>query len=364
MKHLKFFLLVLVSSLTSFYSCSEEELQELPVVRNEGNISLFSLGPSINGKGGTEYTGEFLSFESIQDFENTYYQLEAELDANDFYIRNMIGTVTSDEEIDAKFVQYNLDEFKPLKDFENLYGLNSLRNEIFNQENAWLATQGDDFDEDDPDNHYIFDIILRTMLNKDAEVMIAGTIYRFDNWATIEIFNMDPEAYYRAYPCDGDDPISPNTGIDPFNRANPCDWQSESGGGGGSNSCRASVSHTREYKISSNRKMKTQVKLQREFPIFRNNRFIARTRYFKKVLGVWLRKNADLYVKMEGTHQLTGCVNGVYILEERNKYGGQAEVKYVNPSQFDEFAIKKQSLFSTHKLWGGNTKTMDFYDGN
>lgn len=350
------------------FSCNEDDPSKTDDSSLKGEITLVTLKPSSEGKNGTEYTGQFLSFETEQDFINAYNQLEAAMEANATHIRNMIGTVTDEDELDAKFAQFGLDEFKPLKDFENQYGLRSLRKEIKEQEEAWLAVQGDEFDDNDPDDHHIFDTVLRTLLNKDGEVMIAGKIIRNEEWGKVNILNMDAGAYYQRHPCDGIS--SGNVEIEPLDRGNPCDPYAGNGGGsgGGNNStCKTSVNHDRQYNTSTRRKMMTQVKLQRA-NVFHSNRFIARTRFFKKVAGIWLRKRADLYVKMEGHHQWgSDCSAMNYIHRENAKYAGEVEVKYVNPMPYgaqNDLAVKNNVLHSTHKLWGENTKVMDFYDGN
>lgn len=338
----------------------------------KGDVRLVTLPIPQGGimKGGTQYSGQFLSFDTYEDFETVYNQLEAAMDANDFYIRQMVGVVADEDELDAKFIQYNLDEYKPLKNFENQYGLNSLRKDIYDKETVWLSQQSDIFDEEDPDDHFIFDSVLRTLLNKDGEVMIAGKIHRLENWGRVEIANMNAEAYYNRYPCDynGSDP---DVGIEPLDKANPCNIDPQSGGGGypPTDGCQKASNMEQEFITSTRRKMKIQSKLQQaSIYILRSNRFIARTRYFKKVGAVWFRKKADLYVKMEGTHgyQSNCYTQDIAIFKEKQRYGGSVEVKYTNPKgwfSMETMSIRRNSLYSTHKLWGGNTKVKRFYEG-
>lgn len=371
MKKIKF-LLPLLFILGFLGSCNEDEhLIKDDELSLGPKITMITLPGGKEMRNGTEYTGQFLSFATEQDFIDTYNQLEIAIAANDAYIRQTIGIVNDEEELDSLFSLYNLNEFQPLIDFEDQYGHHSLRKEIRQNEEDWLAIQGDDFDEDDPDNYFIFDTVLRTLLNKDGEVMIEGKIIRNEEWGAVNILNMDVEAYYQKYPCDFSSE-DPNVEMDPFNKANPCgiDPQSDGGnpGGGNNSSCKLSLKYEKQYNTSTRRKMLTQVKLQRA-NVFHSNRFIARTRYFKKVAGVWIRKKADLYVKMEGNHQWADdCSNSATpILKEKYKYGGEAEVIYVNPMPYGaqrDLAIKNNNLYSTHKLWGANTKIMDFYDGN
>lgn len=366
MKKIKF-LLPILFILGFLNSCDEDNTSKVDNTSLEAKVKLVTLSGGKEMKNGTGYTGQFLSFATEQDFIDTYNQLETAIEANDTYIMQMIGSVDDEDELDSKFAQYNLDEYKPLIDFENQYGLHSLRKELKQQEDAWLAIQGDDFDDNDPDNYYIFDTVLRTLLNKDGEVMIAGKIIRNEEWGVVSILNMDTNAYYQKYPCDYTG-MDPNVEFDPFNKMNPCDPQAGGGGGGNNSTCKIKVSYDKQYKTSKRRKMMTQVKLQRTNTL-NSNRFIARTRYFKKVAGIWFRKRANLYVKMEGNYQWADeCNNSMNpISKEKYKYAGEVEVKYVNPMPYGaqrDLAIKNNSLYSTHKLWNANTKIMDFYDGN
>lgn len=373
MKKILFNLILGVIIFPLFFSCQEDDsLKEIGNKERVGEVKLVTL-PIVTTKGGvaTPYTGQFLSFSSYEHFESVYNQLELAIDANDNYIRQKIGVVTDEDELDAKFAQYNLDEYKPLKDFENQFGLNSLRKNIYEREAQWLSIQGDVFDNQDPDDHNIFDSVLRTLLNKDGEVMIAGKIIRYEDWGKIEISNMDVEAYYQRTPCDYSG-NNTNIGIEPLNKANPCDPNAVANPPYSSYDCKINFSHEKDFNTSTRRKMKIQAKLQQESVyLLRKNRIIARTRYFKKVAGVWIRKRADLYVKINGVHGYYGenCeTENIPVFREKYKYGGEVEVKYTRPSgggwNPPSMSVKRNSLYSTHKLGGGNMKFMNLYGGN
>lgn len=353
--------LLLTFMLSAFMSCRTDD--KIVDSHNESSLNNKILvvtlpkNPNSSKNGGVQYTGKFLSFETLEDFQKTYDSLEQSLESNAQYIKSKVGIVTDEDQIDAKFAQYNLDEFKPLIDFENQYNFTSLRKHLQQAEKNWLAIQGDVVDDNDPDNHFIIDETLRTLLNENSEVMIAGNIIRLEDWGEIEILNQDLSAYYKQYsssdPDSGENYNKMNTNTD---AATP--WAT----------CKRSTDYTQRYYPDTRRMYKIQSAMQGT-AFLRNNRIIAETKYYKKVLGVWIQKRADLYVKLQGTagHNCSNAYATMSIYKEKSEYAGSVQVKFVNPAPYylgRDLSIKDNSLFSTHKLWGANQKIMNVYNGN
>lgn len=359
MKNLLNLYFTIGATLLTLSSCGDDQIDNYEEkTKILPKIEVVNLNSNLNNKNisdinnVTRYSGEFLSFQSYEDFISTYNMLEQEMEINQEYINTKVGIVNNEEELDAKFQQYNLDPLKPLKDFEKKYNYTSLRSDISIKETEWLSRQSDIFDSEDPDNHFILDNILRTLLNKDAEIMVAGTILRNEEWGYIEIYNSDLTSYNKKY--DAQSKEASNINVKIVNYPNT------------TNVCKVSTSYEYDFNTDTRRKMKIQSALQRD-ALFRNNRIISKTKYLKKVVGVWLHKSADLYVKLQGFHGYDNrCGDNNPIFTEKRAYAGEIEVKFVNPMPAgarSDLSIVQNKLFSTHEVWNTNRKIIDLYSG-
>ena len=81
-----------------------------------------------------------------------------------------------EDEYHAKVLELGFDEEQPLIDFENHFGLTSLRHVIRAAEEAWLDAGGDTAG--DPDSYFIPDQFIRTLLNQANEFDVSDTIYK------------------------------------------------------------------------------------------------------------------------------------------------------------------------------------------
>ncbi|MEM8961503.1 MAG: hypothetical protein AAGD38_08505 [Acidobacteriota bacterium] len=114
------------------------------------------------------------------------------------------------------------------KDYADALGFESL--EIYiESETARLRAAGVFDDENDPDNHHIFDPYLRGVLNPQSEVMIGQTIYRHQPQGTYEIANRDVATLERIR--QGEEvPVGGTVSFDPRGGGGDCcrgDWTHE-----------------------------------------------------------------------------------------------------------------------------------------
>lgn len=84
----------------------------------------------------------------------------------------------SDDSLSILAEELNFNEEKPLFDFEDRFNFTSLRKIISDNENEWLQNMGES-SENDPDNHFIEDETVRTILNQFAEVKIGDAYFKF-----------------------------------------------------------------------------------------------------------------------------------------------------------------------------------------
>lgn len=84
-----------------------------------------------------------------------------------------------DDTLNAKEEELNFDSEKPLTDFENSIGLQSLRQKYLTEEDAWLNNDVLNYTTDpDLKPEYAFSNAEKTILNQFSEVQIGTTIYK------------------------------------------------------------------------------------------------------------------------------------------------------------------------------------------
>jgi hypothetical protein len=80
-------------------------------------------------------------------------------------------------------------DYAPYEEFESALSFNSLRSKINQEAIAYYASEVDD--DNNPDNHFILEDAVRTVLNKFEEVKIGDAIYKFYEHGYIKIVDGD-----------------------------------------------------------------------------------------------------------------------------------------------------------------------------
>jgi len=92
-----------------------------------------------------------------------------------------IQSFNDDQLADTEEVTRFNDE-QPFINFENQYGLNSLRAQISAAEANWLATTaGDSTAGPDPDDSYMDESEIRTLVNSSGDIKVGSNIYHFNS---------------------------------------------------------------------------------------------------------------------------------------------------------------------------------------
>ena len=121
-----------------------------------------------------------LVFNSLNDINLAVDYLEYKYDQySDAFVSQYPG-YTDDQLADVEDVVGFNDE-QPYLDFENQYGITSLRSVLTAQEENWLATtSGDEFaGSPDPDDSYMDDVEVRTLVNQYGEIKVGSLYYVF-----------------------------------------------------------------------------------------------------------------------------------------------------------------------------------------
>ncbi len=156
---------VIIIFATVFTSCEKQKFDLSSPAQN----GLLEPSTNITVKNGMLY------FSNIDEFQRVYYELE-ESDRSDMIDFNKKIENLVDKKI--KIVNSNeLKEHKSLDEFNSIYNFKSLRKKIEKEMDAFNQVF-DPKDMEIPEDKYVQDIILQTLLNEDSELQIGDTIYK------------------------------------------------------------------------------------------------------------------------------------------------------------------------------------------
>ncbi|MBI3135584.1 MAG: hypothetical protein HYZ14_12980 [Bacteroidetes bacterium] len=131
-----------------------------------------------------------LSFEDMESVRITLEALESQyLSHQEDFLTANIGL--TGEQLTELENTVGFREYLPYETFESTLGFSSLRSSIQTLETAWLENNEVLNSEDDPDNHFVIEKPIRTILNTFCEMKIANQYYRFFNGGYVIILDGD-----------------------------------------------------------------------------------------------------------------------------------------------------------------------------
>lgn len=173
-----------------FISCNEDTIEisrvdEVTDFPTEFEVITYGTN-NITGRGNG---ATIIAFSDQEAFDNLVILLENQVDTWDDIFVNQWDYL-DDDALNDKEEELNFDSEKPLADFENQNGLNSLRQKYLLAEDVWLDNEELD-DILDPENNPLFsyDIITMSLLNELGEIKIGDTIYKQLNFDEIQAIN-------------------------------------------------------------------------------------------------------------------------------------------------------------------------------
>ncbi|MEM1319643.1 MAG: hypothetical protein AAGG75_05265 [Bacteroidota bacterium] len=188
MRFFKFsYVLALLAMSCLWHSCAKENVGPQAEAAAAGPIVAPASQQQANP---IEVVCGMLSFQNMDIFQSTLTDLETQTDIweDDFVEANSHMT---DEELNLFEEESGYSDEQAMIDFESQYDYQSLRSVLRAQEEVWLDNEVLD-EENDPNDHFIIDDYVQTLLNSEEEVMIEGSIYKF----------LESGAYYEI--TDGD----------------------------------------------------------------------------------------------------------------------------------------------------------------
>jgi|GEM_PF-4467373 len=195
-KTFKFIWLLLYSSLI-FFSCNKETIEnteDTSVLEGKG-LTVIDYKRSKNSSSKTDsnkssFNGTRIAvFSDELAYENYTEALENQVQNLENAFLAQWGHL-NDDDLNAKEDELNFDSEKPLSDFENQIGLQSLRKQYLMAEEAWLNNDVLD-SSTDPDSKPIYDFEDNEMavMNTLAEVQIGTTIIKKLNLEEITLIS-------------------------------------------------------------------------------------------------------------------------------------------------------------------------------
>jgi len=233
----------------------------------------------------------------------------------------------NDEALNAKEDELNFDSEKPLTDFENQIGLQSLRQRYLSAESEWL--NNDVLDEaNDPDNNpiYDFDESEMAVLNILSEVQIGTTIYKKLSLEQIDEINNTPQkASYKkiAEPLENGAYLEiENEDYDTlieFNDGNTSVVDNDNvtvNNSSSTVSCKYGKSKRRFFNTASGKKIKAIIKVPQ--PMFRSNGKVkAKIKSYKKrSFWGWRRWRTNIAAGARGNVYDTRCDNTPFYIDQ------------------------------------------------
>jgi hypothetical protein len=293
----------------------------LPYISNENGILVF------NSENDVTQALDYLEYK-YDEYSDAFAAQYAGLDTEQF----------ADQEESVGF-----NDQQPFIDFENAYGINSLRAVISSQEAYWLSTTDGEDSSADPDEQYMDEDELRTLVNSDGYLKV-GTLYY--------VFLSD-DSYYTydgggggcQSPCPVQQQLSaikklkssdalPN-GVT-FHKSNPTTYVAVS-------DCRRHQK-SKDKITSGSWRMKWKVKVH-DGPFAGPGKVKAITKSYRKKWGVWTHKAAYISAQVYGNTVGQDCSGGTYV-EGDDIYKRKRRVQ--SSRSVTNLAVLKDELHGIH----------------
>jgi len=346
--------------LMSCKSDSEDIIIDNPTAINGLEVMTYGYyGKNGKSSGGTTIA----SFSDQQTYDNYVGNLETQVEAWDDQFVAQWGHLNEDA-LNDKEEALGFDSEKPLTDFENQAGLNSLRQQYLTEEEAWLNNEVLN-DGTDPDNkpEYNFDEHEMAVINKLAEVKIGTTIYKQLNESEIIAINdaIQRKSIKKSMPvlrdgamleigdADFNTLIAFNEGdVDVIDNGNVNVNTSSSAVG-----CEYGKTKRATIQTSSSRRIKAVIKVPQ--PKFGwNGKVKTKIKSYKKKGRRWKKRRTNIAAGARGTVGNVTCVGDAFFIDSQwtsTKKRKKRVYKWRNP------------YFTSHKVENGGMTGLYKQDG-
>ncbi len=327
------YLIILILPL--LFGCEKETLVE----KNAEGITY--TGSDGEGRG---LVGGMLQFNTWQSFLDTMSELSAAAEVRDDAFIAKWGHLSEDA-FAAKEVELGYNENQPYIDFENEFsGFVSLRKTVKDEENAWLYNEVLD-DNNDPDNHFVWETEMRSLLNTKAQVRIKDTLIQMTRFGYVKVTDGDLNKLAQLETGNANQLNLSNVVImGPYFGSN--------GGNGTENNptCIGTEDDDRYWYPVNNRRIKGKQRLKPASYPWGSNIKSKTVHYKKSGIFGWTRSRATITAAIQGESVNEFCNLPSNNSLTKTRYAKEVDVKISVP-YYSGYQIKTkyQKLKSVHK---------------
>lgn len=346
--------LTLISMLMVFASCQKED-----VTIDESNSSnedgIRFVQPSL-AKAGPSVVNGMLEFPDQATFLITINNLETQADAYDDAFVAKYNHL-NDDDLEAKEIAIGHDPHQPYIDFENQYsGFVSLRKDIRDKQEDLIKNQTLT-DANEPDNHYVFDDAVRTVLNENAQVKIGASLFQMTRFGYVEITDGNYSTLATVANTDASQLNLQSVIIEGGYYGS----SSANNPNTSSTTCRTDYDERNYATVSNNRRIKATQKLKGYSALW-GTKIKAKTQYQKKRWwGGWTSKRTKMTSTITGESVDNYCDNPNNEWKTKTKRRRKVKVKIPAPS-VHVYKTEKQELKTIHKRYGTTYVDDYFYE--
>ena len=344
---------LLVFSLVFFSSCEKENLTE----QSQENISIKGIRyiTSNTESSRTSVVNGMLEFEDVASFLATIEHLEQQTESHDDAFLAKWNHL-NDDDLEAKEISEGHDIHQPLINFENQFsGFVSLRKAIRSEQENLIKNQTLN-DTNEPDNHFVMEDEVRTVLNANAQVKIGQSLYQMTRFGYVEVTDGDFNTLA----------IVANSDASTLNLQNVEIHGGYYGSSSANNTqntatdCRTDIDETNYKNLSSNYRVKGIQKLKGYNAIW-GTKIKAKTVHQKKRWwGGWTSKRTWITAKIEGESVDRYCEQDNLEDRSRSKRKHKVIAKIKGPSTH-VYKTKYQKLKTIHKKNDNSNIIDDFF---
>lgn len=299
--------------------------------------------PSISTESG------MLVFNSLADVDQTLAYLEYQYEVYSDAFADQYPGKTADEFADIDdAVGFNDDQ--PYLNFENRYGIYSLRAKIAANEEAWLASTSGDSVSQDPDEAYMDDYEVRSIVNSNGYVKVGTIYYVFQSDDSYYTYGGGPVPLAAIKSLKPGDPLP--TGVQYHAKSSVTPLVAVGG-------CRSNVK-SRDFQYNGDRswRFKWKVKVTNG-PFAGAGHVKAVTKSYRKKNGRWKVKPAIIGAQAFGNVVGQDCTGGTTVdsgYKQTNKRRKKVKAKV----SVQNLAVLRGEMhgYHYHEKVGGFTSTL------
>jgi hypothetical protein len=285
-----------------------------------------------------------LEFPDATTFLATIDNLELQVELYDDDFMKVWGHLSEDD-IEDKEDELNYNPQQPFIDFENQFsGFKSLRSKIEKQIVLWLDKDILD-DNNDPEDHFIFDDELRAVLNEDAQVKIGKSLFQMTRFGYVEVTDASYSTLSLVASTDASKLNQQNVVINGGYYGTSAANNSQSN----TSNCITVIDDSKAYYPASKRRIKASQKLKGYSYVF-GSKIKAKTIHYKKKRGKWRRRREWITARINGESVNVNCT--LDSNQSKNKHKKRRKVKAkIKSSGLSNnwYKTKQQKLKTVHK---------------